>query len=90
MAVHSTSPVKIDLGDLLGHFGRYFQTRDDYQNLVSLEVCQYVPLTLEIRLTDISTQSRKASAKTSMKENTHYHSFTSSFPCPLTISFEMS
>ncbi|KAG7004607.1 hypothetical protein G7Y79_00024g055570 [Physcia stellaris] len=37
MAVHSTRPFKIDLGSLVSAFGRYYQTRDDYQNLVALE-----------------------------------------------------
>ena len=39
MAVHSTNPIKTDLSDLLSDLGCYFQTRDDYQNLVSAEVC---------------------------------------------------
>ncbi|RMD43624.1 hypothetical protein DV735_g1542, partial [Chaetothyriales sp. CBS 134920] len=37
MSVHSANPVKADMVPLLNQFGRYFQTRDDYQNLTSLE-----------------------------------------------------
>ncbi|KAF9889737.1 hypothetical protein FE257_007043 [Aspergillus nanangensis] len=37
MSLHSTNPVKADLTSLLNQFGRYFQTRDDYQNLTSPE-----------------------------------------------------
>ncbi|CAF9915918.1 MAG: hypothetical protein GOMPHAMPRED_000894 [Gomphillus americanus] len=37
MQVHSTKGKDVDLSPLLGHLGRYFQTRDDYQNLVSEE-----------------------------------------------------
>ncbi|KAL2817761.1 isoprenoid synthase domain-containing protein [Aspergillus cavernicola] len=37
MSLHSTNPIKVDVSDLLNQFGRYFQTRDDYQNLISAE-----------------------------------------------------
>ncbi|KAL3470496.1 putative geranylgeranyl diphosphate synthase [Aspergillus californicus] len=37
MALHSTSPIQVDLTDFTNRLGRYFQTRDDYQNLVSAE-----------------------------------------------------
>ncbi|KAL4914351.1 putative geranylgeranyl diphosphate synthase [Aspergillus aurantiobrunneus] len=37
MAVHSTVPVDADLVEFSNALGRYFQTRDDYQNLVSAE-----------------------------------------------------
>ncbi|KAJ5808864.1 geranylgeranyl diphosphate synthase [Penicillium riverlandense] len=37
MSLYSTNPVKADIISLLNQFGRYFQTRDDYQNLTSPE-----------------------------------------------------
>ncbi|KAH6844759.1 putative geranylgeranyl diphosphate synthase [Chaetomium sp. MPI-CAGE-AT-0009] len=35
MAEHSTKSVDVDVVEFLNDLGRYFQTRDDYQNLVS-------------------------------------------------------
>lgn len=82
MVIHSTSPVKPDLDKLLNQFGRYFQTRDDYQNLVSPEVCLRCPSlpTSGLKLTWCSIQSKKASARIWMKENSPCPSFIS---CPL-------
>ncbi|KAI3329071.1 putative geranylgeranyl diphosphate synthase [Xylariaceae sp. AK1471] len=35
MAVHSTNTLKLDVNELCNTLGRYYQVRDDYQNLVS-------------------------------------------------------
>ena len=38
MMAKSSTPVQFDLTDLSTLIGRYFQIRDDYQNLVSSDV----------------------------------------------------
>ena len=38
MVARSTESPNFDLEDLITLFGRYFQIRDDYQNLVSADV----------------------------------------------------
>jgi ophiobolin F synthase len=42
LAESTQNPEAVDLGQLCLLLGRYFQIRDDYQNLVSDEVCQIV------------------------------------------------
>jgi geranylgeranyl diphosphate synthase type 3 len=44
MGVKSHSPSTLDLSRLMTLLGRYFQIRDDYMNLTSLEVCVQLKL----------------------------------------------
>jgi len=60
--------------ELERHFtlvGRYFQIRDDYQNLTSAEVSTAIPHKGKFILIICSTFPTKASVKTLMKENIH-------------------
>lgn len=46
MGAKSHSPSTLDLSRLMTLLGRYFQIRDDYMNLTSLEVCVQLKLVM--------------------------------------------
>jgi geranylgeranyl pyrophosphate synthase len=46
MGAKSHSPSILDLSRLMTLLGRYFQIRDDYMNLTSLEVCVQLNLVM--------------------------------------------
>lgn len=74
MVACSTVEFDKDINDLTVLFGRLFQIRDDYQNLVSLDV-RHIS-TLSTSATDkpaiYSIQPRRDFAKILTKANTHY------------------
>jgi geranylgeranyl pyrophosphate synthase len=74
MAAESSSPIGADLDLWCHHLGRYYQIRDDYQNLVSEEVSIKV-ISQAFLTSSRSTPTRKACARTSTKANTLCHSF---------------
>lgn len=82
MLAKSPKAPKTDLGDLPTLLGRYFQIRDDYQNLISPDVSTdrqafFFGLSTQSAKKTFthymhSTSKPKASAKTSTKANTLY------------------
>ena len=77
MVVCSTGDFCEGFDDLSNLFGRLFQVRDDYQNLVSADVMQpsfvfsCFPSLTKMPLV-YSTQRKKGFAKISMKANTRF------------------
>lgn len=48
MAAHSTRTARFSVNMFLDRMGRYFQIRDDYQNLISPEVCPRLSSRLDL------------------------------------------
>ena len=86
MIAESPLSFKSDLDNLACLFGRYFQIRDDYMNLSSPDVSQFISLIVTPFVRPIcapataefstSTPKPKVSAKISTKANILYRSFT--------------
>lgn len=93
MALHSTSSVHVDIVGFSNRLGRYFQTRDDYQNLVSAEVGLVLLLDPfpgnADRITN-STPNKKASVRTLRKESSPFPLSTSCKPCQTVLFLRMS
>ena len=77
MAARSPISEHPAISNVVTLFGRYFQIRDDYQNLVSADVSVSAHLSYMKQETNswdsCSTRTRKDFARTSMKENIPFH-----------------